>query len=379
MSFVIELLNIFKVQSEETRLFIQVFSIVFCTLLLNFVSAGILRHLHKKTKLTKTPWDEALVDSIRKPATALIWVIGIAFAARVLDQNTDSVILETVPTVRDICVILCIGWFFQRFIARIETNLLKRSPESGKQVDQTTISAISKLLRISVMITIGLIILQQLGFSVSGVLAFGGIGGIAIGFAAKELLSNFFGAMMIYMDRPFAVGDWIRSPDRDIEGTVMDIGWRITTISTFEKRPLYVPNATFTTIAVENPSRMSHRRINEVIGVRYDDGSKLPAIVADVKAMLLAHEELDQDQTLMVNFDKFASSSLDFFIYTFTRTTNWVRYHEVKQDVLFQIMQIIEQHGAEVAFPTSTIHVPGSLRLSSEQMHGLEADTPTSA
>lgn len=378
MSFVIELLNTFKVQSEDMRLFVQVFSIVFCTLLLNFISAGILRRLHKKSKLTTTPWDEALIDAIRKPATVLIWVVGIAFAAKVLHQNTESVILESVPTVRDIAIILCIGWFLQRFIARVEANLLNRSPENGKHVDQTTINAIGKLLRISVMITIGLIILQQLGFSISGVLAFGGIGGVAIGFAAKELLSNFFGALMIYMDRPFAVGDWIRSPDRNIEGTVVDIGWRITTITTFDKRPLYVPNATFTSIAVENPSRMSHRRINEVIGVRYDDGSRLPAIVADVKAMLLAHEEIDQDETLMVNFDKFAASSLDFFIYTFTRTTNWVRYHEVKQDVLFQIMQIIEQHGAEIAFPTSTIHVPGSLRLASE--NGPDpVDMPTSA
>jgi MscS family membrane protein len=310
-----------------------------------------------------------LIDEIRKPATVLIWVVGIAFAAKVLHQNTESVILESVPTVRDIAVILCVGWFLQRFIARVEANLLKRSPEpeDGKQIDQTTINAIGKLLRISVMITIGLIILQQLGFSISGVLAFGGIGGVAIGFAAKELLSNFFGALMIYMDRPFAVGDWIRSPDRNIEGTVVDIGWRITTISTFDKRPLYVPNSTFTSIAVENPSRMSHRRINEIIGVRYDDGGRLPAIVADVKAMLRAHKEIDQDETLMVNFDKFALSSLDFFIYTFTRTTNWVRYHEVKQDVLFQIMQIIEQHGAEVAFPTSTIHVPDSLRMVTEQ------------
>ncbi len=376
MSFVIELLNTFKVQSEATRLFIQVFSIVFCTLLLNFVSSGILRRLHKKSKLTTTPWDEVLIDAVRKPATVLIWIVGIAFAAKVLHQNTASAILESVPTVRDIAIILCIGWFLQRFIARVEANLLKRTPENGKNIDQTTINAIGKLLRISVMITIGLIILQQLGFSITGVLAFGGIGGVAIGFASKELLSNFFGALMIYMDRPFAVGDWIRSPDRNIEGTVTDIGWRITTITTFDSRPLYVPNATFTSIAVENPSRMSHRRINEIIGVRYDDGSRLPAIVADVKAMLRAHEEIDQGQTLMVNFDKFASSSLDFFIYTFTRTTNWVRYHEVKQDVLFQIMQIIEQHGAEVAIPTSTIHVPGSLRFSSEE--GPETGKPVS-
>ena len=91
-------------------------------------------------------------------------------------------------------------------------------------LDLTTIEAIGRLIRITVLITSGLIILQTLGFSVSGVLAFGGLGGIAVGFAAKDLLSNFFGGLMIFLDRPFGVGDWIRSPDRDIEGPSSHLG-----------------------------------------------------------------------------------------------------------------------------------------------------------
>ena len=117
--------------------------------------------------------------------------------------------------------------------------------------------AMAKLLRLSVIITAGLVVLQTLGFSISGVLAFGGVGGIAVGFAARDLLANFFGGLMIYLDRPFSVGDWVRSPDRNIEGTVERIGWRLTVIRTFDKRPLYVPNSVFANIAVENPSRMA--------------------------------------------------------------------------------------------------------------------------
>ena len=218
-------------------------------------------------------------------------------------------------------------------------------------------------MRLSVLITAVLVGLQSLGFSVSGVLAFGGIGGIAVGFAAKDLLANFFGAMMIYFDRPFAVGDWIRSSDRNIEGTVEEIGWRLTRIRTFDKRPLYVPNSIFTQITVENPSRMTHRRIFETIGIRYDDVAKMDAITADVKAMLRAHPEIDEDQTLIVNFNQFGPSSLDFFVYTFTKTTQWIHYHEVKQDVLLKIAEIIDGHGAEIAFPTQTLHVADALRL----------------
>jgi MscS family membrane protein len=208
--------------------------------------------------------------------------------------------------------------------------------------------------------------LQTLGFSVSGVLAFGGVGGIAVGFAARDLLANFFGGLMVYLDRPFSVGDWVRSPDRDIEGFVEKIGWRLTIIRTFDKRPLYVPNATFASIAVENPSRMSNRRIYETIGVRYDDVDKVESIVSEVKAMLQNHPAIDTNQTLIVNFNKFAASSLDFFIYTFTKTVVWTEYHEVKQDVLLRIADIIAKHGAEVAFPTSTLHIPEGIDVHSK-------------
>ena len=176
--------------------------------------------------------------------------------------------------------------------------------------------------------------------------------------------------MMIYLDRPFAVGDWIRSPDREIEGTVEAIGWRLTRIRTFDKRPTYVPNSIFTSITVENPSRMTSRRIYETIGIRYDDVDKMEDIVKDVKQMLLEHSEIDTHQTMIVNFNKFAPSSLDFFVYTFTKTTQWVKFHEIKQDVMLRIIRIIESHGAQCAFPTSTIHVPESVNVSSSVPDG---------
>ncbi|HSN70439.1 MAG TPA: mechanosensitive ion channel family protein, partial [Steroidobacteraceae bacterium] len=177
------------------------------------------------------------------------------------------------------------------------------------------------------------------------------------------IMANVFGGLTIYLDRPFAVGDWIRSPDQEIEGTVEEIGWRRTVIRTFDKRPLYVPNSLFTNISVENPSRMTHRRIKETIGVRYDDMAKVAAIVKDIREYLTGNPEIDSSQTLMVNLDEFGDSSVNFFIYTFTQTTVWTEYHMVKERVLLRIAEIIEGHGAEIAFPTTTVHVPDGLAL----------------
>lgn len=351
-------------QKESTWfLVVQVFVVVFLALLADFFQKRLLKRLQHTLEHTSHYWDETLVEALRAPLTVFIWVVGIGFAAHIVGQRTDAVIFDAVEPLRYLAVIGTIAWFAIRFISGMEHRFLERGTAQGKPVDVTTVDAVGKLLRISVVITAVLVALQTLGFNISGVLAFGGIGGIAVGFAAKDLLANFFGGLMIYLDRPFAVGDWVRSPDRNIEGTVEHIGWRLTVIRTFDKRPLYVPNATFSSIAVENPSRMSHRRIYETIGIRYDDASKMAGIVAEVKTMLQNHPEIDASQTLIVNFNSFAPSSLDFFIYTFTKTTQWVHYHEVKQDVLLQVVAIIERHGAQIAFPTSTLHMPEGLQL----------------
>ncbi|MDP5057011.1 MAG: mechanosensitive ion channel family protein [Marinomonas hwangdonensis] len=331
---------------------VQVFVVVFSTLVINFIATRVLIRIDKALERTKTPWDNVLVHAAQKPIGVFIWLMGLSVAAEISGSEIEPGLSTLIQSVREVGVIVILMWFVLRCISESERNLI-----ISTKVDATTASAISKLLRASVVITSVLVILQTLGYSVSGVLAFGGIGGIAVGFAAKDLLANFFGGLMVYLDRPFVIGDWVRSPDQNIEGVVEHIGWRQTRIRTFDKRPLYVPNSTFSVISVENPSRMTHRRINETIGVRYSDFSRLPTILAEIKDMIEHHEDLDTEQIFMVNFNQFGPSSLDFFIYTYTKTVDWRTFHNVKQDVLFKAMQIIEKHGAEVAFPTHTLHM----------------------
>ena len=341
---------------------IEAFIVIFITLLAGHLANRILKRIEKKlTEKTASTWDEALIKAMRRPLHMLIWVLGITFAAGIAAKQTEAAIFDAIAPLRDVGVIALFSWFLLRFTKKAESSYIQSREKKGSHVDRSTTDAVSKLLRLAIIITSVLITLQTLGFSVSGVLAFGGVGGIAIGFAAKDLLANFFGAMMVYLDRPFVVGDWIRSPDKNIEGTVEAIGWRQTRIRTFDKRPIYVPNSVFSTVVVENPSRMTHRRINETIGIRYDDVSKARVIVKDVEDMLRNHEEIASDQTLMVHVNTFAASSVDFFIYTFTKTTNWQKFHVVKEDVLLKISDIIESHGAEIAFPTSTIHLPDNI------------------
>lgn len=334
----------------------EVFAVVFTTSLVAFFFRRILKALDEKAKKTQNIWDDGLVNALQPPARALIWLMGISLAADLTALHSDTSILSFTSQVRSIGLIVLLSWFLVRLVKSFETSLT--NPERlEKPMDQTTARAMGKLLRASIIITALLIVMQNLGYSISGILAFGGIGGIAVGFAAKDLLANFFGGLTVYLDKPFKVGDWVRSPDKEIEGTVEDIGWRLTRIRTFDKRPLYVPNAVFTQISLENPSRMLNRRIKETIGIRYSDANKMGKIVNDVREMLSTHPDIDTNQTLIVNFNTFAPSSLDFFIYTFTKTTDWIEFHQIKEDVLLNVLAIVEANGAECAFPTSTLHI----------------------
>jgi len=347
----------------ENAWIVQVFVVVFAALLCSFLLRRVLKRLHERLKTTANLWDDALISAMQGPALLLVWVVGLTFAVDIVYAQTRAAIFTAVGPLRQVGVVCAITWFLMRLTRHLQDRIIARRQSGEGRLDAATADALGKLLRASILITAGLVALQTLGFSVSGILAFGGIGGIAIGFAARDLLANFFGGLMLYLDRPFAVGDWVRSPDRNIEGAVEHIGWRLTRIRSFDKRPIYIPNGVFSTLVIVNPSRMTHRQLYETIGIRYRDADKMAAIVADVAALLNRHPGIDPSQAIMVNFTRFAPSSLDFFVCAHTHTTVWAEFNQVKQDILLQINDIIAAHGAQIAFPTSTLDLPDAVRL----------------
>lgn len=327
------------------------------TLAAHFIARRLLQHADKIASRTDNIWDDSLIAAARRPLPVLIWLAGISFALHLIHRQTGEQLLEYIAPARSIGVVICTAWFLFKLIRELGNNVVDSRTRSGAEVDRTTIDGISKVSRIVVIVVAALAVMQTLGFSISGVLAFGGMGGIAVGFAAKDLLANFFGGLMIHLDRPFNVGETIRSPDKQIEGKVEHIGWRQTRIRASNMALIYVPNALFTSIVVENPSRMSHRRIRETIGLRYDDLDKMSAIVEEARNMLKRHPELDAEQEMFVAFDQFADSSINLILQAFTKSTNLTQFHAVKQDILLKVSGIIARHDAAIAFPTRTLYL----------------------
>ncbi|WP_376690356.1 mechanosensitive ion channel family protein [Wenzhouxiangella sp. EGI_FJ10409] len=347
---------------------IKAFAIILAALLLELVYRVFIKHLDRLAGKSNHLWDDAVVYAGKRPVSLLIWWQGLIMAARVIAPHSDVIAFDSslLNAAQQLGLVLAATWFFFRLTTGFEQAFVEERRKRNEYVDLTTVTVLGRIVRIAFVLTGVLTALSVLEIPISGFLAAGGVGGIAVGLAARDLLANFFGGLTVFMDRPFSVGDWVRSPDREIEGTVEHIDWRVTRIRKFDKRPMYVPNATFTTVTLENPSRMTHRRIAEHVGVRYDDFSVLRKVVEAIREYINNHDALDNTQTTMVHFDRFGESSLDIMVYCFTKTVVWTEYHQVREDVLLGVGEIIESFGAEVAFPTRTLKVDLSEQMAED-------------
>lgn len=335
-------------------------TITLITLFLFFIKNKLINFIFALSQKTNTVYDELILFSIKTPSTYLI-IFGYIFV--ITDYFNKNEVLNlsfSLSSAVFSLIVIIISWSLLRglnYYLQLKPFTKNLSSEDDITLITETYEIVVRILKILVVVITALIIMQEIGLSISGLLAFGGVGGLIVGLAAKDLLSNFFGGMMIFFDRPFRVGEFIKSPDRNIEGIVEKIGWRLTVVRTFSKNVLYIPNTAFSSIIVENATRMSNRRINETIGIRYDDLNKMTDIIQDVNNVLESNPDIDQTQKAKVYFKSFSASSCDFFIYAFTKTKDWEEFLRIKQDVLLKVAEIIEQHNAEIAYPTTTVFI----------------------
>ncbi len=341
---------------------IKAFIVIAIAAVIYAVFSFIMGRIVKRYEGSKHHWKWSLALSARAPISLSIWLLALTWAGEfAISQVKNPVIHDAISPIREVGIIAVCLWFVLRFIKQIEYVYLNQT--SHKTLDAATIRAIARLSRIVLVLVTVLVTLQTVGISITGLVAFGGIGAAGIAFASQDLLGNFFGGILVYVNRPFSVGDWINSPEKQIEGTVEEIGWLLTRIRAFDKRPIYVPNAIFTKIPIVNPSRMTNRRIKTLVGVRYGDAAQVGNISAAIEAMLRTHEDIDQRQTIFVALVEFADSSLNIQIYCFTKTKDWVPFQMIQQDVFLKIIAIIQEHGADIAFPTRTLDTPDTFTI----------------
>lgn len=338
--------------------FIIAFFIFFIALILKRVIAHLFtKIIFKATQKTSSQMDEILLKNINKPAEFLVVVIGFYLALQILHLPTEPTNLAHIgDNIVQVLMTFNVAWFCYNMVGLLDHWLNHWAKRTASTLDDHLVPFIRKTLRVFIFFLATLMLVQNLGYSISGLLASLGLGGLAIAMAAKDSLANIFGSIMILLDRPFTIGDWIKAGE--MEGTVDEIGFRSTRIRTFAKTVITVPNSVLMNMSIDNFSQMPKRRIKLTVGITYDTTSaQMRQAVVAIKQMLSKHSDIDQD-FMLVNFTNFGASSLDILVYCFTTSTHWERYLEAREDVCLQIMDVLNDLGLEIAFPSQTLYMP---------------------
>jgi len=341
--------NIFDIPLANLILAILVF--IFIMGLRKIFTLIIITSLHKLSKFTKTYYDDKVVSALRGPLRFTFIIIGahVFFILIFKDTKTIQNILNSLMLYNIFWAVLAIT---EALRGLIYNSIGKVNSDLSHEIGNFII-AILKIL----ITGVGLgAILQVWGINVTALVASLGIGGLAFALAAKDTASNLFGSFSLLADKSIRIGEWIKV--KDVEGTVEDIGMRTTKIRSFQKSLITVPNHIVANNPIENFSRRGVRRIKMNIGLTYNTDSKtVNTIVQEIKYMLINHKAISNKETLLVNFDSFGDSALNIFIYTFTATANWAKYLDIKEEIQFKIMEIVERNGSAFAFPSQSIYV----------------------
>ena len=339
-----------------SKISIQILSFIlftfFASKLIKYLLFDLFKYFSKNDNL-----DNSIIVASKKPILFFMWLYCFITCSNLIIERIDESMLKIANNLKYVIMYLSVLIFLLKSISQVKRHYILQKEKYNSSLDYPGIDAVEKLSKVSVIIIWSIFALGKMGFNLNALLAFSGAGGILVGFAGKDLFTNIFGGLVIYLDKPFVVGDWIASPDKDIEGDVEAIGWRQTRILTFEKFPIYVPNSIFGTIVIQNKSRLRSRRIKETINIRYTDYDKVNNITSDILKMLKEHPAINKKYKMYVNFTRVQDGCLTLTVYTFTNTTEFTRFFEIKQDILLKVAEIIKENGAELAHPTQTIDI----------------------
>ncbi len=301
----------------------------------------------------------AIVTAFARPGAWMLRVAGmwVALRAMPLDAVTAMDLDLLVDRLFLGATIAVATWLGVRVVHGTTDVWSERAGKTEGTFDDQLVPITRKAATAFLVIAGVVMIVQNLGYSVSSLLAGFGLGGAALAFASKDTVANFFGSIVIFVDRPFQIGDWVEVGQ--VEGTVETVGIRVTRIRTFANALITIPNATFTTSPINNWSRMKKRRIKMTIGLTYDTTpDKMRQAVKAIRTIIKNDDRLHQDFYL-VNFYDFGPSSLDIFCYLFTRTTNWAEHMQIRQDFMLRVMESMKGLDLDFAFPTTTVHLAG--------------------
>ena len=290
----------------------------------------------------------------------LAWWLAALSDPQLIDLARDG------AEIRDLVVTLGLVWT----LLRVKGELLQRADHYSAQLlprldpkDRLFLfDVIDKLIAGGVVVILVLQVLALLGVSAAVLITAGGFGAAAIGFGAQTIVQNSLSGLSLYINRPFIVGDFIEMPAENLAGTVEAIGWFYTRLRSADRQPIFIPNGLFTTKPVLNVAEIDSRRVWIEFGLSYEDRRRIEPIVAALRAWMAAQPAIDQDKPAAVHFVGYGESSLNLRLVCHGASGDVFDAWDLQQQLLLQIGEVVEEHGAAMPYPTRTLIPSKALR-----------------
>lgn len=295
----------------------------------------------------------AVIHEISKPLSlfgvfSLIYFLEPALQIPVEVNKYIMTILRIIPPVFAIVTVY-------KMVDLLDIYMTSFTEKTENTLDDQLAPLVRKSLKVIVIFAGVLIILQNLNFNITTILAGISIGGLAFALAAQDTLKNFFGSLMIFIDKPFQVGDWINFTG--VDGTVEEVGFRSTRVRTFANSLVSVPNGRLADMTIDNYGLRRYRRFSTTIAITYDTPTdRIEAYVKGLREIIAQHPKTRKDY-YEVQLNNMGAHSLDILFYSFFDVPNWSDEIKARHEILLSIIRLADTLGIRFAFPTQTLHM----------------------
>ena len=341
------------VQRIIIDLFPFLLAIILIVLLRWLLTWLLLRPLRALVRRSESELDDALLEASLTPIR--IAVVGLSILAVTLLFRFDAAVVQIAQTVGRTCLIGALFYGLVKFfdVVSLRPGALHRI--TGVAIPERLLPFLNTLVK-WLIIALGLIfVLQELQFDVAALIASLGVVGIGISLASQDTVSNMFGFAAIVSDNPFKVGDFIRTPA--VTGIVESVGVRSTRVRQLDQALVTVPNNLLTNAVVLNWARLEKRRLDVTLSFTYSTtADQMRAVIAGIRELLQNSEDIDPE-SVIVHFVDFNASSLDVRIICQVLLADWREFTAKKEALFLQIMDIVDAHGIDFAFPSQSVYI----------------------
>lgn len=343
-----------QTRDQWRRFLVFLFGTFMVAMIVNLLAKTIFKTFSDRTAWT---WDDIALEELSTPVFVLVFLAGLQLALQILTipEGLDRTLTSWAAAIRALWIGF-LAWRITNIICRVIEPAIEKSEA---KLDDQLYRFIQRGVRVTVVAVTIVFFLEAFGWKVTSLLAGLGIGGLAFALAAKDTLANLFGSIVLFMDRPFRVGNWVIISGT--EGVVEDIGIRSTRIRTFKDTVVTIPNATVANASAENVHSFRKRRLYFTMELRFDTPTKtIREAVKGTRAILKEHPMVLDGFYVYVTGLK--ASGVEIMVYAFVGTRDWGEWLVHCQDVYLEVLDMLEEIGAGLAFPTQTIefeHVKG--------------------